>query len=92
MRKIIILLITGIGGLINAVAMFYRADYAIWHGLIALLCLAIFFVSLLGRRLSPEEICEKEGCLPGDMMETSGRGRYGTCKRCGASVHEHEWS
>lgn len=41
---------------------------------------------------SPAEICERYGHDPGVMSETSGRGRFGTCERCGASLHEHEWS
>lgn len=41
---------------------------------------------------SPAEICEKYGHSPGAMTETCGRGRFGTCERCGAHLHEHEWS
>lgn len=40
-----------------------------------------------------EEECERAGGhIPGEMTETSGRGRFGTCKRCGASVNDPEWS
>lgn len=40
---------------------------------------------------SPAEVCEKYGHVPGAMRETSGRGRFGTCERCGEHLHEPEW-
>ena len=41
---------------------------------------------------TPEETCVKFGHQSGDWRETSGRGRYSTCLRCNAPLHEHEWS
>lgn len=41
---------------------------------------------------SPAEVCERYGHVPGEMRETSGRGRFGTCERCGEHLHEPEYS
>lgn len=38
------------------------------------------------------EVCEKFGHIPGEWTETSGRGKYSTCQRCGDDLIEHEWS
>ncbi len=62
---------------------------------IALLVVIGFFIAFSKKnpRRWTEAECEKAGGhFPGKMTETSGRGRFGTCARCGASVHEHEWS
>lgn len=58
----------------------------------SLMVFGLFIAYRTPSKAMTEAECEKAGGhLPGEMTETSGNGRFGTCKRCGASVHDQEW-